>query len=231
MHSFLPNDNHITNLGSCSPSCYDQNACISCIEFQTDATLRNSDCLRGSGPRLTRICRHRRRRPTATDATSTVPLPCRTVKVLRIANSSRTEEDSFFSSSCNSAKNENSGIPSMEYDVTAKSDASLAITALLSCTLRAGIFLSNETVASIGKMEDNVMPVCQALMGWTFQISIPSLTSSRAAMVSSSSFRVDSHGFLSLMTLSDTSVTRTTAMVANLVPTKMDFPRAGSRAF
>jgi hypothetical protein len=85
--------------------------------------------------------------------------------VLRIANSSRTEEDSFFSSSCNSAEKENSGIPSMEYDATAKSDALLAITALLSCTLQAGIFLSNEAVAYICKMEDNVMPVCQALMG------------------------------------------------------------------
>jgi hypothetical protein len=52
MHSFLPDDNHITNLGSCSPPFYDRNVCISHIEFQMDATLRNCDCLRGSGPRV-----------------------------------------------------------------------------------------------------------------------------------------------------------------------------------
>jgi hypothetical protein len=52
MHSFLPDDNHITNLGSCSPPFYDRNVCISHIEFQVDATLWNCDCLRGSSPRV-----------------------------------------------------------------------------------------------------------------------------------------------------------------------------------
>jgi hypothetical protein len=57
--------------------------------------------------------------------------------VLRMANNLRCDEDVFFSSYSSLSEKEKSGIPSTEYEATAKSDASLAIMAvfLLPCVL------------------------------------------------------------------------------------------------
>jgi hypothetical protein len=55
--------------------------------------------------------------------------------VREIANNSLWEDDYPLSSNLNSSEKENSGSPSIEYDATAKSDALLAMTALLSCSL------------------------------------------------------------------------------------------------
>jgi hypothetical protein len=148
-------------------------------------------------------------------------------RVLDIASNSRTDDDSVFSESCSSVEKENSAIPSMEYDATAKSEALLAIMAFLSCVLLAGIFLSSNAVASKGRMEERAMPVCHALIGWPFQSPIRSPTSLSASIVSSSSLSLDSKGFLRLLVASETSVAMTTAIVAKRVPTKTDFPQGG----
>jgi hypothetical protein len=112
------------------------------------------------------------------------------------ANSSLTDDDSSFSDRSSVDVYENSGIPSTEYDATAKSDAVLAIIACLSCSLLAGIFQSNDAVASNGRTDDNVMPVLKERIGWPFHSDILLLASLRAAMVLASNSMTLSHGFL-----------------------------------
>jgi hypothetical protein len=116
--------------------------------------------------------------------------------VRSIASSSLTDDDSSLSDGSSVEVYENSGIPSTEYDVTAKSEALLAMIARLSCSLLAGIFRSNDAVASNGRTDDSVIPVLNERIGWPFHSDILSLASFRAAMVSASNLMILSHGFL-----------------------------------
>jgi hypothetical protein len=124
----------------------------------------------------------------------------------------------------------NSCSPSTEYDATAKSDALLAIPALWSWILPAGIFLSRDAVALYGRIDNNVMPVCQHLIGHPFQVVMPVRTSNNANNMLSSNTILLLQGLDQSFDASDTSVKMTMAIVANLVPTRMDLPSSGSRA-
>jgi hypothetical protein len=123
-----------------------------------------------------------------------------------MAKSSLVDDDSPFSSSKNLSENENSGSPSTEYEATAKSDASLAITALLSGILHAGIFLSSKAVASIGRIDERANPVCQQRIGQPFHSSANFQTSYNAGKVKSSTRIVLLHGLALFLASSDTLV-------------------------
>jgi hypothetical protein len=80
--------------------------------------------------------------------------------VRKMASNSLQVDNSALSSRVNSFEYVNSGSPYTECDANAKSDTLLAITALRSWILLAGIFLSSNAVASYGRIDDKVMPVC-----------------------------------------------------------------------